>query len=216
MPVSPTALLPSDREHLAKLLGMLGSAHVGERDNAARLADRMVRQAGLTWQAVLTEAPAASPRWLARNRRCLPGTSASADCLGTPVRCWAPSLPTTFAEAGHDPPRDCQARAAREAAGMNAISKPTAHRTIEFAEDFREHIIPHLQSRIPAAARAIVQNEATYGEAFSKLWWFAWSRGASFLDDDLHYQLEDWLHGQLTGEIDRQETQTAGVFADAA
>ena len=33
-----SALAASDRVHLAKLLGMLGSDHLGERDNAARAA----------------------------------------------------------------------------------------------------------------------------------------------------------------------------------
>jgi hypothetical protein len=43
------ALQPSDCEHLAKLLGMLGSAHLGERDNAARAAHRLVQQHRITW-----------------------------------------------------------------------------------------------------------------------------------------------------------------------
>jgi hypothetical protein len=37
------------------ILGMLGSDHAGERDNAARLADHMVKEAGLTWPQVLDE-----------------------------------------------------------------------------------------------------------------------------------------------------------------
>ena len=43
-----------DREKLAKVLAMAGSQHDGERANAAALADRMVRAAGLTWEKVLT------------------------------------------------------------------------------------------------------------------------------------------------------------------
>jgi hypothetical protein len=46
-------LPPADRDKLAKLLGMLGSDHPGERDNAAVAADRLVRQRGLTWPDVL-------------------------------------------------------------------------------------------------------------------------------------------------------------------
>lgn len=38
---------------LVQLLGMLGSSGMGERANAASLADRMVRRAGLTWTEVL-------------------------------------------------------------------------------------------------------------------------------------------------------------------
>ena len=45
-----------DREKLAKVLAMVGSQHDGERANAAGLADRMVRAAGLTWDQVLTAA----------------------------------------------------------------------------------------------------------------------------------------------------------------
>jgi len=46
--------LPSDTaERLAKLLGMIGSAHDGEALNAARLADKVVREAGLTWMEIL-------------------------------------------------------------------------------------------------------------------------------------------------------------------
>jgi hypothetical protein len=34
---------------LVKVLGMLGSAHPGERDNAARMAAQILKDAGLTW-----------------------------------------------------------------------------------------------------------------------------------------------------------------------
>jgi hypothetical protein len=34
---------------LVKVLGMLGSAHAGERDNAARMAVQILKDAGLTW-----------------------------------------------------------------------------------------------------------------------------------------------------------------------
>lgn len=43
---------------LIKVLGMLGSAHAGERDNAARLATQILKDAGLTWFDVLdTDGP---------------------------------------------------------------------------------------------------------------------------------------------------------------
>jgi hypothetical protein len=42
-----------NRERLVQLLGMFGSSAVGERANAASLADSMVRRAGLTWMEVL-------------------------------------------------------------------------------------------------------------------------------------------------------------------
>lgn len=44
---------PLDRVRLAKLLGLLGSAHDGERDNAARFATDLVRESGETWETVL-------------------------------------------------------------------------------------------------------------------------------------------------------------------
>jgi hypothetical protein len=47
-------LSPRERVRLAALLGMLGSDHAGERDNAGRLAEQLVRGRGTTWQAVLT------------------------------------------------------------------------------------------------------------------------------------------------------------------
>jgi hypothetical protein len=45
------------RDRLARLLGMVGSAHDGEALNAARLADKVVRSLGLTWTEVLAPSP---------------------------------------------------------------------------------------------------------------------------------------------------------------
>jgi len=42
-----------DRDKLAKVLGMLGSSHDGEALAAARTADSLIRETGLTWQRVL-------------------------------------------------------------------------------------------------------------------------------------------------------------------
>jgi hypothetical protein len=47
-------LTSQERIRLARLLGMLGSSHDGEVANAGRLADRLVRGAGLSWSDVLT------------------------------------------------------------------------------------------------------------------------------------------------------------------
>jgi hypothetical protein len=52
---------PADRAKLAAVLGMIGSAHDGEALNAARLADRLVRQTGLTWRDILSEPPGQLP-----------------------------------------------------------------------------------------------------------------------------------------------------------
>ena len=52
----------ADRDRLAKLLGMTGSAHDGEALNAARLASALVRQAGITWFDLLGTDPARAPQ----------------------------------------------------------------------------------------------------------------------------------------------------------
>jgi hypothetical protein len=46
-----------DRDRLSKLLGMLGSDYDGEVLNAARAADRLVRDAGLRWPDIAMPAP---------------------------------------------------------------------------------------------------------------------------------------------------------------
>jgi hypothetical protein len=54
----PPLLSAGDRQRLARLLGMVGSNHDGEALNAARLADRLVRDRGARWSDVLdTQAP---------------------------------------------------------------------------------------------------------------------------------------------------------------
>ena len=45
-----------DRDRLAKLLGMLGSSHHGEIVAAARQAERLRANAGLTWQEIILPA----------------------------------------------------------------------------------------------------------------------------------------------------------------
>jgi hypothetical protein len=59
-----------DRGRLARVLGMVGSAHDGEVISAARLANRMVRAAGCTWVQVLAGAPAEAPRCHCHVCRC--------------------------------------------------------------------------------------------------------------------------------------------------
>jgi hypothetical protein len=46
---------------LARICGMFGSAHAGERAAAALVADRMVRDHGLTWGQVITAARSHEP-----------------------------------------------------------------------------------------------------------------------------------------------------------
>jgi hypothetical protein len=53
-------LAPADRSRLVAMLGMLGSAHAGERDAAGLAATRLLRDRGLTWaDIVLPGAPSA-------------------------------------------------------------------------------------------------------------------------------------------------------------
>ena len=56
-----------DRERLAKLLGMLGSCHDGEVVAAARQAERLRAEAGLTWPEILV--PRLPPPWRGQNVR---------------------------------------------------------------------------------------------------------------------------------------------------
>jgi hypothetical protein len=52
-------LLEADEAtRLVRLLGMLGSAHDGEVLNAARMADRFVRERGLMWTQIIQPKPA--------------------------------------------------------------------------------------------------------------------------------------------------------------
>lgn len=46
-------ILPQLADRLAKLLGMLGSDHAGERASAGAKADKAIRAAGLTWRDVI-------------------------------------------------------------------------------------------------------------------------------------------------------------------
>lgn len=47
------ALSKADRDRLVKLLGMLGSDHAGERDNAALAIERLRRELGLSSEDIL-------------------------------------------------------------------------------------------------------------------------------------------------------------------
>ena len=62
---APTRVLSNaDRNRLTRLLGMLGSQFDAEVANAGRLADRLVRENGLTWFDVLatTALPGTRPQ----------------------------------------------------------------------------------------------------------------------------------------------------------
>jgi hypothetical protein len=67
-------LTGAERERLAKLLGLLGSDHDGERAAAGLQASKLIRAKGLTWADVLgagqlprrLEAPARSSPWTGR------------------------------------------------------------------------------------------------------------------------------------------------------
>jgi hypothetical protein len=49
-----TALTAPEADRLAKLCGMFGSDHDGERASAAAKADALVRQSGMTWRDVIS------------------------------------------------------------------------------------------------------------------------------------------------------------------
>src|SRR5260221_13111509 len=51
-----------DRDRLARVLGLLGSAHDGEVVSAGRAADTLVRRAGLTWPDIVLQRPLPTPR----------------------------------------------------------------------------------------------------------------------------------------------------------
>lgn len=56
MSALPRVLPEADRARLTRLLGMLGSNFDGEVANAGRLADKLVRAAGLQWADVIAPA----------------------------------------------------------------------------------------------------------------------------------------------------------------
>jgi len=65
-----TAVLNAvDVDRLVKLLGMLGSDYDAERASAALMADRLVRERGLTWNDVITAPPQERP-WHKMALRC--------------------------------------------------------------------------------------------------------------------------------------------------
>ena len=57
VPSTSAARCADTRTRLARLLGMMGSQHDGEALNAARLADKLVREQGITWFDVISTAP---------------------------------------------------------------------------------------------------------------------------------------------------------------
>jgi hypothetical protein len=56
----------SSAQRLVRLLGMLGSAHDGEVANAGRMADRLIREHGLTWSQIIAPTPSATLTPLSR------------------------------------------------------------------------------------------------------------------------------------------------------
>jgi hypothetical protein len=75
VPINANSINAADRDRLAKLLGLLGSNHAGERDSAGLAAHRLVQQRGVTWRDVLSQ-PSAVQRlpavtWRQVAARCL-------------------------------------------------------------------------------------------------------------------------------------------------
>lgn len=86
---------PSDRQTLARVLGMLGSSNPGERENAARLAERLRRSSGLSW-AELLNLPAVPPEPAAAEPAQQPSPVQPAPA-GLHQRTAWPGGPSTFA-----------------------------------------------------------------------------------------------------------------------
>jgi hypothetical protein len=81
-----TAVTADLADKLSKVCGMFGSAHDGERATAAALADRLVRDAGLTWPDIIRPAP--PPRWLdLRDPRDIARQCARYPAILTPWEC---------------------------------------------------------------------------------------------------------------------------------
>ena len=55
------------RDLLVKTLGMLGSGHVGERDNAARAAERLRVKLDMTWDELVVRANVDAPEEIDRD-----------------------------------------------------------------------------------------------------------------------------------------------------
>jgi hypothetical protein len=86
------------RDRLARLLGMVGSTHDGEALNAARLADKLVRQMGVSWSEILADPASAAPNvligWPARWRSALQACGQHGARLGERERSFVESLAT--------------------------------------------------------------------------------------------------------------------------
>ena len=75
-----------DLDLLAKFIGRLGSSFIGERAEAARKADEMVRQAGVTWEELLKpKRPAPGPPRFSRGYR-RAHVEAAEECLSSRAR----------------------------------------------------------------------------------------------------------------------------------
>jgi hypothetical protein len=86
-------LSPDALERLIKLLGMLGSAHDGERAVAGLKAYELIRRHGLTWSDVLLAAPqtAQTPPKLGWRDK-VAAAQAHQHCLNTRERAFVSSL----------------------------------------------------------------------------------------------------------------------------
>jgi hypothetical protein len=82
---------PSDRERLVKLLGMLGSAHDGERAAAGLKAHELIRRHGLTWSDIVLALPETPPKpigWREKVQAC----KAQCHCLNDKEHAFVRSL----------------------------------------------------------------------------------------------------------------------------
>jgi hypothetical protein len=83
-------LAPDALERLIKLLGMLGSAHDGERAAAGLKAHELLRRHGLTWSDILPATPTPPPKIGWRDK--LAACTAHAHCLNSREHAFVQSL----------------------------------------------------------------------------------------------------------------------------
>ncbi len=89
-----------DRLRLAALLGMLGSSHAGERENAARLVEQFRRQRGLNWSDLLALQPASDREPEARSPPRQEKSQQLGHAYGSRERVWRWSMLVGLAVVG--------------------------------------------------------------------------------------------------------------------
>jgi hypothetical protein len=75
-------------QRLARICGMFGSAHVGERANAAAMADKILHDLGVTWSDIIIPSDVAPARdWRVMAQYCNRFLRSLGDCEAAFVEC---------------------------------------------------------------------------------------------------------------------------------